>query len=161
MKKNKDEKKTPSNSAAILSQVMMPQHASHYGNVHGGVIMKLVDEVAYVAASRHARRNVVTASIDSLDFKNPVHIGDVVTLRAKLTFVGRTSMEVEVFVETERVKTGETFPVATAYLTMVALDDEGRPTEVPGLVLETQDEERKYEEAKARREERLKRIRKS
>ncbi|MBC7190451.1 acyl-CoA thioesterase, partial [Candidatus Aerophobetes bacterium] len=101
------EKKFPSDSVAVLSQVMMPYHASHYGNVHGGVIMKLVDEVAYVAASRHARRNVVTASIDSLDFKNPVHIGDVVTLTATLTFAGRTSMEVEVLVRTERVKTGE------------------------------------------------------
>lgn len=152
-----NEKKPPAASAAILSQVMMPQHTSHYGNVHGGVIMRLVDEVAYVAASRHARRNVVTASIDSLNFKNPVHIGDVVTLRAELTLVGRTSMEIEVHVQTEKVKTGEIFPVATAYLTMVALDNEGRPTEVPGLALQNEEERKKYEEAKLRRRQRLKR----
>ncbi|HHF99097.1 MAG TPA: acyl-CoA thioesterase [Candidatus Aerophobetes bacterium] len=152
-----NKKKTPAESFAILSQVMMPHHANHYGNVHGGVIMKLVDEVAYVAASRHARCNVVTASIDSLDFKNPVHIGDVVTLEAKLTYVGRTSMEVEVHVETEKIKTGETLPVATAYLTMVALDEKGCPTPVPQLVPQTDEEKRKYEEAKFRREERLKR----
>jgi len=141
---------------ATLSQVMMPHHASHYGNVHGGVIIKLVDEVAYVAASRHARRNVVTASIASLNFENPVHIGDVVTLRAKLTFVGKTSMEIEVHVETEKVKTGEVLPVATAYLTMVALDEKGKPTPVPQLILESEEERKKYEQAKARREQRLK-----
>jgi len=151
-------KKTPAQSAATLSQVMMPHHASHYGNVHGGVIMKLVDEVAYVAASRHARCNVVTVSIDSLNFKNPVRIGDVVTLKAQLTFAGRTSMEVEVCVETERVKTGETLPVAKAYLTMVALDNEGRPTPVPQLVPGTEEARKKYQQAKSRREERLRRM---
>ena len=120
--------------------------------------MKLVDEVAYVAASRHARCNVVTASIDSLDFKNPVHIGDVLTLRAQLTLVGKTSMEIEVYVETERVKTGETVPVATAYLTMVALDEKGNPTSVPQLILETEKEKTKYREARERRERRLRRL---
>ncbi|MCD6574399.1 acyl-CoA thioesterase [Candidatus Aerophobetes bacterium] len=154
------EKKTPAESLTILSQVMMPYHASHYGNVHGGIIMKLVDEVAYVAASRHARCNVVTASIDSLDFKHPVRIGDVVTLRAKLVFVGKTSMEVEVHVETERIKTGETLPVATAYLTMVALNEEGHPTPVPQLILETEEERKKYQEAKLRRERKLEKIKK-
>ena len=153
-----DNKKRPAQSVAVLSQVMTPQHASHYGNVHGGVIVKLVDEVAYVAASRHARCNVVTASIDSLDFKNPVHIGDVLTLRAQLTLVGKTSMEIEVYVETERVKTGETVPVATAYLTMVALDEKGNPTSVPQLILETEKEKTKYREARERRERRLRRL---
>lgn len=151
------EGKTPAASTAFLSQVMMPQHASHYGNVHGGVIIKLIDEVAYVAASRHARCNVVTASIDSLDFKNPVHMGDVVTLSAKLTFVGRSSMEIEVYVETERIKTGDVLPVATAYLTMVALDTAGNSVEVPKLFPETEEEKAKYEAAKLRRAKRLKR----
>ena len=153
-----ENKKRPAQSVAVLSQVMTPQHASHYGNVHGGVIVKLVDEVAYVAASRHARCNVVTASIDSLDFKNPVHIGDVLTLRAQLTLVGKTSMEIEVYVETERVKTGETVPVATAYLTMVALDEKSNPTSVPQLILETEKERTKYREAQERRERRLRRL---
>jgi uncharacterized protein (TIGR00369 family) len=145
-------------SIASLSQVMMPYHASHYGSVHGGVIMQLVDEVAYVAASRHARRNVVTASIDSFNFENPVRVGDVVSLRAELTFVGKTSMEIEVHVQTEKVMTGEVFPVAAASLTMVALDEKGKPTLVPKLILETEEERRKFQEAKDRREKRLKKI---
>jgi acyl-CoA hydrolase len=149
-------RKKVTESITTLSQVMMPHHASHYGNVHGGIIMKLVDEVAYVAASRHARCNVVTASIDSLNFENPVHIGDVVSLRAKLTFVGKTSMEIEVHVHTEKIKTGQVLPVATAFLTMVALDENGRPTSVPQLTLETEEERKRYEQAKVRREERLK-----
>ncbi len=150
------EQKTPAQSTTILSHVMMPSDASHYGNVHGGVIMKLMDEVAFVAASRHARHNVVTAGIDSLSFKNPVHIGDVITLKATLTYVGKSSMEIEVYVETERLKTGKILPVATAYLTMVALNKEGRPTEVPQLILRTEKEKRKYAKAKSRREQRLK-----
>jgi uncharacterized protein (TIGR00369 family) len=151
-------KKKVTESITTLSQVMMPHHASHYGNVHGGIIMKLIDEVAYVAASRHARRNIVTASIDSLDFENPVHIGDVVSLRAKLTLVGKTSMEIEVHVDTEKVKTGEILPVATAFLTMVALDEKGKPTPVPQLILHTEEERKRYEQAKVRRDERLKRL---
>ena len=151
--------KPMSESTAVLSQVMMPKDASHYGNIHGGMIMKLIDDVAFVAASRHSRRNVVTASIDSLSFKNPVRIGDVVILKAQITYVGTTSMEIEVNVTTERLKTGEILPVATAYLTMVALDEKGHPAEVPQLVPQTEEERRKYEEGKFRREERLKRIR--
>ncbi len=151
------EQKTPAQSTATLSHVMIPSDASHYGNVHGGVIMRLVDEVAFVAASRHARHNVVTACIDSLSFKNPVHIGDVIILKATLTYVGKTSMEVEVYVETERLKTGKILPVATAYLTMVALNEEGRPTEVPQLILQTEKDKRKYAKAKSRRELRLRR----
>ena len=151
-------RKRVSESIATLSQVMMPHHASHYGSVHGGVIMQLVDEVAYVAASRHARRNVVTASIDSFNFENPVRVGDVVSLRAELTFVGKTSMEIEVHVQTEKVITGEVFPVAAASLTMVALDEKGKPTPVPKLILETEKERRKYQEARDRREKRLKKL---
>ena len=143
-------------STTTLSHVTMPSDASHYGNVHGGIIMKLIDEVAFVAASRHARHNVVTACIDSLSFKNPVHIGDVIILKATLIYAGKTSMEVEVYVETEQLKTGKILPVAKAYLTMVALNKEGRPTEVPQLILQTEEEKRKYAKAKSRRDLRLK-----
>ncbi|MFQ5834569.1 MAG: acyl-CoA thioesterase [bacterium] len=153
-----DIRKKATESITTLSQVMMPHHTSHYGNVHGGIIMKLVDEVAYVAASRHARRNVVTASIDSLNFENPVHIGDVVSLRAELTLVGKTSMEIEVHVDTEKVMTGEVLPVATAFLTMVALNEKGKPTAVPQLILQTKEERKRYEQAKVRRNERLKKL---
>jgi len=155
------DQKMVKDSISILSQVMAPKDASHYGNVHGGVIMRLIDEVAFVAASRHSRRNVVTASIDSLSFENPVHIGDLVSLRAQINYVGTTSMEIEVNVETERLKTGEILPVATAYLTMVALNDEGHPVKVPQLILQTEEDKRKYQEAKSIREERLRRFKKS
>lgn len=147
--------KTPEDSRTVLSQVMMPRHASHYGNVHGGEIMKLVDEVAYVAASRHARKNVVTAAIDSLDFRARVYPGDVVTLRAEVIHTGYTSMEIEVSVETERIRTGEVLSVAEAHLVMVALDDEGKPSPVPGLELQTPDEQARYEQAEQRRRARL------
>ncbi|TET47154.1 acyl-CoA thioesterase, partial [Candidatus Aerophobetes bacterium] len=104
------------------------------------------------------RRNVVTASIDSFSFENPVHVGDVISLRAELTFVGKTSMEIEVHVETEKVITGEVLLVAAASLTMVALDEKGRPTPVPRLILETEEQRKKYEEAVVRREQRLRRL---
>lgn len=142
-----NKKKTVRQSQATLSQVMMPIHASHYGNVHGGVIMRLVDEVAFVAATRHAHGNVVTASIDSMSFEYPVHIGDVLNLEASLVHVGRTSMQVEVVVETEKLKTGKTLPVATAYLTLVALDSKGHPIPVPALIPETDEQKRKYQHA--------------
>ena len=151
-------RKKVTESTTILSQVMMPHHASHYGNVQGGVIMKLADEVAYVAASLHARRTVVTSSIDSFNFENPVHIGDVVCLRAELTFVGKTSMEIEVRMDTEKIRTGKVLPVATAFLTMVALDKEGKPTPVPQLILQTEEQRKKYEQARVRRNERLRRF---
>ncbi|NQS90123.1 acyl-CoA thioesterase [Patescibacteria group bacterium] len=152
------ERKTPAQSTATLSQVMVPYDANQYGNVHGGVIMRLMDEVAFVAASRHTHRNVVTVCIDSLSFENPVRIGDVVALKATLIYVGKTSMEIEVYVETERLKTGEIFPVATAYLTMVALNEEGRPVEIPQLIPQTEKEKKKYAEAKSRREQKLRKL---
>jgi uncharacterized protein (TIGR00369 family) len=134
---------------------MIPQDANPAGNVHGGVIMKLIDTAGGVVAGRHARANVVTASIDRLDFLHPVFIGDFVTLRASLNFVGRTSMEVGVRVEAENLLTGETRHTSTAYLTFVALDGNGRPMPLPALILETDDEQRRNGEANVRRENRL------
>jgi uncharacterized protein (TIGR00369 family) len=138
-----------------MSQAMIPQDANPAGNVHGGVIMKLIDTAAGVVAGRHARANVVTASIDRLDFLHPVFIGDFVTLRASLNFVGKTSMEVGVRVEAENVLTGETRHTSTAYLTFVALDGNGRPMPLPALILETDDEQRRNGEANVRRKNRL------
>ena len=134
---------------------MIPQDANPAGNVHGGVIMKLIDTAGGVVAIRHARGNVVTASIDRLDFLHQVFIGDFVTLRASLNFVGKTSMEVGVRVEAENLITGETRHTSTAYLTFVALDSNGRPMPLPALILETDDEQRRNIEANVRRENRL------
>jgi uncharacterized protein (TIGR00369 family) len=127
-------------SSVVMSQLMNPQDTNIAGNVHGGVIMKLIDTAAGVAAIRHARSNAVTASIDRLDFHHPVFIGDVLTLRATLNHVGRTSMEVGVRVEAENPLTGKRRHTASAYLTYVALDGSGRPMPLPLLILETEEE---------------------
>jgi uncharacterized protein (TIGR00369 family) len=142
-------------SRVVMAQVMNPQDANPAGNVHGGVIMKLIDTAAGTVAIRHARSNVVTASIDRLDFHQPVFIGDLVILKASLNFAGRTSMEIGVRVEAENSMTGDVRHTSSAYLTFVALDKSGRPNQVPALILETEEDCRRNEEAKSRREMRI------
>jgi uncharacterized protein (TIGR00369 family) len=142
-------------STVIMAQLMNPEDANPAGNVHGGVIMKLIDNAAGCAAVRHSRSNVVTASIDRLDFYNPVFVGDLVTLTASLNFVGKTSMELGVRVEAETLITGHRRHTASAYLTFVALDSNGRPLPLSPLVLETDEEKRRNQEAKDRRITRL------
>jgi uncharacterized protein (TIGR00369 family) len=142
-------------SQSTVSEVMMPHMANGVGNVHGGVIMKLIDTAASVVASRHTRGNAVTASIDRLDFHHPVYVSDLVTLRASLNFVGATSMEIGVRVEAENIFTGEVRHTSSAYLTFVSLGENGRPIPVPPLILESEEEERRNREAQARRDVRL------
>lgn len=146
------EGKKVKDSSVVIAQVMIPQDANPSGNVHGGVIMKLIDTAAAVAAGRHARANIVTASIDRLDFLHPVFVGDLIFLKASLNMVGRTSMEVGVRVEAENIVTGEVRHASSAYLTFVALDSEGRPKAVPPLILETEEEVRRNKEARTRRD---------
>lgn len=138
-----------------MSMQMLPQDANPAGNVHGGVIIKYIDTAAGVVATRHARANTVTASIDRLDFHNPVYVGNLLTIKASLNMVGKTSMEIGVRVETENPLTGHIWHTASAYLTYVALDEKGRPKEVPPLILENEEERRRHNEARARRELRL------
>ncbi len=145
-----------SESRTILSHFMMPGDANPLGNVHGGIIMKLVDEAGGIAASRHSRRNTVTVAVDSMSFLKPIYVGTLVTFEARLTYVGRTSMEVEVRVEAENLLTGERTHTNTAYLVYVALDEHGKPTPVPPLILETNEEKQLAEEAKERQRIRLK-----
>ena len=147
--------KSSRESGIVLAQVMNPEDANPAGNVHGGVIMKLIDTAAGVAAIRHARSNVVTASVDRLDFFHPVFIGDLVILRAGVNLVGRTSMEVGVRVESEDLKTGNRRHTSTAYLTYVALDSNSRPLPLPPLKPGTEEEKRRHREAGARRKTRL------
>ena len=149
------EGKTVKDSAVVMAQVMGPQDVNCAGNVHGGVIMKLIDTAASVVAIRHSRTNAVTASIDRLDFHYPVFSGDLVTFKACLNLVGKTSMEVGVRVESENLFSGEFRHTASAYLTYVALDKAGRPMQLPHLILETEEEKRRNREAIARRESRL------
>ena len=137
-------------SRVTLSQLMHPEHANLLGNVHGGWIMKLVDEAGALACMRHAQKKVVTVAIDSMTFRQPIRIGDLIILNAEVTYTGRTSMEAEVQVLAENPVTGEQIHTNNAYLVYVALDDEGRPTNVPGLVTETEEEKERMVQAKKR-----------
>jgi uncharacterized protein (TIGR00369 family) len=143
-------------SRITISQLMHPEHANLLGNVHGGWIMKLVDEAGALSCMRHAQRKVVTVAIDSMTFRQPIRIGDLIILNAEVTYTGRTSLEVEVHVLAENPISGNQTHTNTAYLVYVALDDEGKPTSVPPLQPETEDEKRKFDQAKARQERRLK-----
>ena len=134
---------------------MLPSDANPMGFVHGGTILKLVDEAAGVTALRHTRKTVVTASIDRMDFYNPVYVGDLLTLKSSLNYAGNTSMEVGVRIEAENLKTGQITHTGSSYLTYVALDENGKPTEIPDAIPESPDEKRRWKDAKARREERL------
>jgi acyl-CoA hydrolase len=131
------------------------QDANAAGNVHGGTIMKMVDEVAGVAAVRHSGTRVVTAALDRMTFTQPVYVGQLVTVKATVNAAWRTSMEVGVRVESENVRTGEVTHTSTAYVTMVALDDQGRPTEVATVEPQNDEEQRRQREAQLRRDNRL------
>jgi acyl-CoA hydrolase len=144
------EERRVSDSATIMGQVMMPSDANTQGNVHGGTIMKMVDTAGGVVAIRHSRCKVVTARMDEMNFLHPVYVGDLVTLRASLNAVGRTSMEVGVRVEAENIRTGEVTHTGTAYLVYVALDENNRRVEVPRLVAESEEERRRMAEAEER-----------
>ena len=148
--------KPVSASRISLSQLMHPEHANLLGNVHGGWIMKLVDEAGALACMRHAQRKVVTVAIDSMTFHEPIRIGDLIILNAEVSYVGRTSMEAEVHVIAENPITGARTYTNTAYLVYVALDDHGRPTSVPRLRAETEAEKRRMQKAQERQARRLK-----
>src|SRR5512136_388896 len=148
-------KRRVSESRSVVARVMMPQDANIAGNVFGGTILKMVDEIAYVAATKHARSNVVTASVDKMDFLSPVHVGDLVTLKANVNAVGHSSMEVGVRVEAEDPKTGEVRHTGSSYITVVALGANGKPTEVPDLELENDADRRRNREAMRRRARRV------
>jgi acyl-CoA hydrolase len=142
-------------SQTVISQLMQLTDANPVGNVQGGIIMRLADEVGGICAARHAGRPVVTVAIDSMAFYSPIYVGNLVTLKASLNHVGRTSMEVGVRVEAEDVLTGEVTHTNSAYLVYVALDENGLSLEVPPLLAETPEEERRMAEGKQRQEERL------
>lgn len=134
---------------------MMPQHANVLGNVFGGVVLSMMDTTAAVSAIRHARRVCVTVSVDRVDFREPIHVGDLLIMKSSVNYVGRTSMEIGVRVETENLLTGVRLHTNSCYLTFVAIDRNGTPVPVPPLNPETPDEIRRHEAARARRERRL------
>jgi uncharacterized protein (TIGR00369 family) len=151
MTPNDPQARRPTEARVVLSQVMQPADANFMGVIHGGIMMKLIDETAGACAHRFARTRVVTAAIDRIDFHYPVQIGNLVRLMATVNHAGRTSMEVGVRVEAENLDTGETRHTNSAYLVFVAIDDEGRPTAVPPLLPETEEEKRRWAAAEARR----------
>ena len=134
------------------SYLMMPQHANPGGSIYGGTILSMADAVAYMCAARHATPNCVTVSVDQVDFREPIHIGEVVTFKAAVNYVGRTSMEIGIRVEAEDLKTGKRRHTNSCYFTMVALNALGEPSPVPSLIPETTDEKRRFEEGRIRRE---------
>ena len=143
--------RTPRESQHETSELMMPQDANVLGHVFGGVILSMMDKAAAVAAFRHARAACVTVSIDRVDFREPIHVGDLVVMKASVNYVGRTSLEVGVRVEAEEMTTGRRRHTNSCYLTFVAIDRNGRPLHVPALDPQTDDEKRRHEAARARR----------
>ena len=147
--------KTVRESRVVLTQLMGPQDANMLGNVHGGILMKLCGEAGGMAASKYARHLSVTVTVDSMTFHSPVHIGDLLTVQAEISWVGRTSMEARVVVTAENVITGAVTHTNTAYFVYVALDENGRPTPVPPLICETDEERERLARAEMRRQLRL------
>jgi acyl-CoA hydrolase len=144
-----------SESQVVMTELVLPQHTNAFGSIFGGTVMSWIDICAAIAAQRHSRLPVVTASVDALQFIAPVFKGWTVNLKASVNYAGRTSMEVGVRVDAENPRTGETFHTASAYLTFVALGDDLRPNEVPPVIPQTPEEKRRYKAAQTRRQHRL------
>ena len=138
-----------------MSELTMPHMANNHGNVFGGVILSLVDRVGAVAATRHARQPVVTVAMDRVEFYEPIHLGELITAKASVNFVGRTSMEIGVYVEAENLVTGNRRHTNSCYVTYVAIDKRGKPVPVPKLAPETDAEKERYKRAEGRRAQRL------
>jgi len=147
--------KTSKASRITLAQLMQPSQANNLGNVHGGWIMKLVDEAGALACMKHAQTRVVTVAVDSMVFREPIKLGDLVTLNAEVTYTGRTSMEAEVQVISQNPITGERTHTNTAYLVYVALDENEKPTVVPPLVAESEEDVEKMKQAETRQKRRI------
>jgi uncharacterized protein (TIGR00369 family) len=142
-------------TALTMTQFMQPEHSNSLGNVHGGVVLKLCDECGGIIASRHARRPAVTVTVDSVTFYQPVLVGRLVFVHGRITWVGRTSIEVELHVETENLLTGEVLHTNSAYFVYVALGSDRKPTPVPTLLLQTDEERQRFAEGQQRQDARL------
>jgi uncharacterized protein (TIGR00369 family) len=145
-------RKPVSHSRTTLTELMIPAYANFGGRVHGGTLLSLMDKVAYACAAKHAGQYCVTVSVDGVNFRQPVEVGELVSLMGSVNYVGRTSLVVGIKVIAENVKTGVVKHTNTSYFTMVAKDDTGQPTEVPALLLETIDDVRRFLEAMKRKE---------
>ena len=139
-------------SQTTLNELMIPAYANFGGKIHGGILLSLMDKVAYACASKHAGNYCVTVSVENVDFLQPVEVGEMVSMYASVHYVGRTSMVVGIKVIAENFKIGTVKHTNTSYFTMVAKDDSGKPTEVPGLILESKEEVKRFLEALKRKE---------
>ncbi|MGF1637463.1 MAG: acyl-CoA thioesterase [Cyclobacteriaceae bacterium] len=139
-------------SEIIITELMIPSYANFGGKIHGGILLSMMDKAAYACATKHSGMYCVTVAIDNVVFKNPVEVGELVSMKAKVNYVGRSSMEIGIRVEAENVKKGIVKHTNTSYFLMVAKDDNDNPAEVPGLILETKDEVRRFIEALSRRQ---------
>lgn len=144
-----------SDSQVIMTELVLPTHTNALGSIFGGVVMSWIDIAAAIAAQRHTRKQVVTASIDALNFVAPVYKGWIVNLKASVNFAAKTSMEIGVRIDAENPITGQKFHTASAYLTFVALDESFKPTPIPPVLPQTADQKRRYERAQERRRLRL------
>lgn len=139
----------------VMAEITTPDMTNFTGNVHGGYLLSMLDKVAYACASRFTGKNIVTLSVDRVFFKEPIHVGELVTCYATVNYVGKTSLEVGIKVTSEKIKTGEVRHTNTCYFTMVCVDDNFKPIPAPELKLETEIDKRRFEEARLRKEARL------
>ena len=139
-------------SATVITELMIPSYSNFGGKIHGGILLSLMDKVAYVCAAKHAGNYCVTASIDTVDFLEPVEVGDLVSLMASVNYVGKTSLVVGIKVVSENIRTNSIYHTNTSYFTMVARDEENRPVQVPGLILENRTQVRRFIEARRRKQ---------
>ncbi|MCW6158480.1 MAG: acyl-CoA thioesterase [Thermoplasmatales archaeon] len=152
------EEKTPKETESSISRVMLPPDANVAGNVFGGTILKMIDEIAGIVVTKHSRRNCVTANIEHIDFIYPVHIGDLLELKGRMNFVGKSSMEVGVEVFAENLERGDINFAGRATVTMVALDDGGKPVDAPQLKVESEEDKMLFQAGLKRYQERSKRL---
>jgi len=136
--------KKTEDSQLTMTQLMLPSHSNFSGKIHGGFVLNLMDQVAFACASKHSGHYCVTASVNKVDFLNPIEVGELVTLKAMINYTGRTSMVVGLRVESENIQTGKIKHCNSSYFTMVAKDDSGKSVPVPGLLLETEESVRRF-----------------
>jgi len=149
--------KSIKDSRITISQLMQPFHSNFGGKIHGGYILSLMDQIAFACASKHSRNYCVTASVNKVDFLNPIEVGELVTLKASINYTGNTSMVVGVRVESENIQTGKTKHCNSSYFTMVAKDENGKNVKVPGIILNTEQSIRRFARSIARQEQARKR----
>lgn len=144
--------RTTEESQITITQLMLPSHSNFSGKIHGGYILGLMDQIAFACASKHSRNYCVTASVNKVDFLNPIEVGELVTLKASVNYTGKTSMVIGVRIESENIQTGEKKHCNSSYFTMVAKDENGKNVPVPGIILDTKNKVRRFARSIARQE---------